>query len=57
MRKRVPIYTIGYGHRNISEFISLLKNYGIQYLIDVRSKPSSRFNPDFCQGRNVIDPL
>ncbi|GAB7388787.1 hypothetical protein BSNK01_26250 [Bacillaceae bacterium] len=50
MRQTVPIYTIGYGHRNISEFISLLKNYGIQYLIDVRSKPSSRFNPDFSRA-------
>jgi len=50
MRQEVPIHTIGYGNRNISEFIALLKKNGIQFLIDVRSKPSSRFNPDFSRA-------
>lgn len=49
MAQEIPIHTIGYGNRSISEFIALLKGNGIQFLIDVRSKPSSRFNPDFSR--------
>lgn len=44
-----PIYTIGYGNRNIEDFINFLKKNDINYLVDVRSKPSSRFNPSFSQ--------
>lgn len=49
MKQGIPIHTIGYGNRTISEFIALLKHNGVQYLIDVRSKPLSRFNPDFSR--------
>lgn len=45
-----PIYTIGYGNRSIEEFIKLLQQYEIQYLVDVRSHPYSRFNPDFSKA-------
>jgi uncharacterized protein (DUF488 family) len=45
----IPIYTIGYGNRSIEEFIALLQRYGIQYLVDIRSQPHSRFNPNFSQ--------
>lgn len=41
------IYSIGYGNRSIDEFIGLLLQYGIGYLADVRSRPYSKFNPDF----------
>jgi len=41
------IYTIGYGARDIKSFISLLKAHKIDYLIDVRSTPYSKFNPKF----------
>ena len=44
-----PIYTIGHGNRKQEEFLSLLKQYDIQYLIDVRSQPYSKFNPQFNQ--------
>jgi uncharacterized protein (DUF488 family) len=42
-----PIYTLGYGQRSIYEFIDLLKQYGIQRLVDIRSHPVSRWNPQF----------
>jgi len=45
----IPIYTIGYGNRSIGEFIELLERYGIQYLVDIRSKPYSRYNPDYSK--------
>jgi uncharacterized protein (DUF488 family) len=45
----IPIYTIGYGNRSIVEFIELLKRYSIQYLVDIRSKPYSRHNPNFSK--------
>ena len=45
----VPIYTIGYGGRSIEEFISLLHHYDIEYLIDARSQPYSRYTPQFSK--------
>lgn len=44
-----PIYSVGHGTRKIEIFISLLKEHQIEYLIDVRSKPMSRFNPQYNQ--------
>lgn len=44
-----PIFTIGYGARQIEELIAVLKRYQIAYLIDVRSKPYSRYKPDFAK--------
>lgn len=41
------IFTIGYGSRDIKDFVSLLVSNGISYLIDVRSTPYSKFNPKF----------
>jgi uncharacterized protein (DUF488 family) len=48
--ERKPIYTIGHGSRKNSEFVSVLKKFGIQYLVDVRSQPYSKFNPQFNQN-------
>lgn len=45
-----PIYSIGYGNRTLDEFIGLLAAYQIVFLIDVRSSPYSRFNPDFSKA-------
>jgi len=44
-----PIYTIGYGAREIEEFIDVLSAHQIIYLLDVRSKPYSRYKPDFSK--------
>lgn len=45
----IPIYTIGYGNRSIDEFIELLQQYSIQFLVDIRSQPYSRFKPEFSK--------
>jgi len=51
-----PIYTIGHGTRTIEEFIALLKEFDIQYLIDVRSIPYSKHNPQYI-ARKLADAL
>lgn len=43
------IYSIGYGNRKFDEFVSLLKKYCIEYVIDVRSKPYSLTNQEFSK--------
>ena len=45
-----PIYTIGHGNRKIEDFLFLLKEFGIEYLIDVRSLPYSKFYPQYNQS-------
>jgi hypothetical protein len=45
----VPILTIGYGPRDVEGFLRTLNRHGVQYLIDVRSRPRSRFKPEFSQ--------
>lgn len=44
-----PIFTIGYGDRSIDEFIDVLRQHNLDYLIDVRSAPYSRFKPEFSK--------
>lgn len=44
------IYTIGYGGRSSDEFMELLRRYDIALLVDVRSQPYSKFNPDFTRS-------
>lgn len=43
------IYTIGHSTRPIYEFIDLLNLYSINQLVDVRTIPKSRHNPQFGQ--------
>ena len=43
------IYTIGYGARSIEEFLALLEKWDIAFLLDVRSRPYSRYKPDFSK--------
>ena len=59
---KFPIYSIGHGNRTIDVFFDLLNEYKINYLIDVRTNPFSRFNPNFnrailhniCKERSVF---
>lgn len=43
------LYSIGHGNKSFEEFEEELRSFGIQYLIDVRSKPYSKWNPTFNQ--------
>lgn len=44
-----PIYTIGYGARQLEEFLAVLQAHHIQYLLDVRTSPYSRYKPEFSK--------
>ena len=41
------IYTIGHSTRPAPEFVSLLTGHGVRTLVDVRTIPRSRHNPQF----------
>lgn len=41
------IYSIGHSNKTIDELIRELRLFGIQYLIDVRSTPYSKYHPQF----------
>lgn len=43
------LWTIGHSTRPIDEFLTLLKVYGIRQLVDVRTVPRSRHNPQFIR--------
>lgn len=43
------IYTIGHSTRSIDEFIDLLTSHNITQLVDIRTIPKSRHNPQYGQ--------
>ena len=45
--EHLTIFTIGHSTHPIEEFIALLKHYGIEQLVDVRTVPKSRHVPQF----------
>lgn len=45
-----PIYAIGYSNLRISKFIKLLKAHSVNMLVDVRTVPRSRHQPDFNEA-------
>ena len=48
------VFTIGHGNRAIGEFIALLREAGIESLVDVRAYPASRRHPQFA--REALEP-
>lgn len=41
------LYTIGHSQHDIGYFISMLKTYGINHVLDVRSMPYSQFASNY----------
>jgi uncharacterized protein (DUF488 family) len=41
------VYTIGHSTRSLDEFITLLRAHGVTRVVDVRTIPRSRHNPQF----------
>ena len=46
MKKHV-IFTVGHSTRSLDEFMELLRAHGVKEIVDVRSIPMSRYNPQF----------
>jgi uncharacterized protein (DUF488 family) len=42
-----PIFTIGHSTRTIPEFVDLLREANVRLVVDVRTVPRSRTNPQF----------
>ncbi|MHA6492784.1 DUF488 domain-containing protein [Pseudomonas borbori] len=42
-----PVYTIGHSTRTIAEFVELLQAGDVQLVVDIRSVPRSRTNPQY----------
>jgi uncharacterized protein (DUF488 family) len=47
MSERLPIHTIGHSTRTIAEFVDLLRVGNVELVVDIRSVPRSRTNPQF----------
>ena len=43
----MTVYTVGHSTHPIDEFISILKAHGVEILVDIRTIPKSRRNPQF----------
>lgn len=48
--KNSTLYSIGHGNKSIETLIEELKFFDIDFLIDIRSKPYSKYNPQFNQN-------
>jgi uncharacterized protein (DUF488 family) len=51
MTDRPTVFTLGHSNHAIEHFLSLLRAHRIELLVDVRSTPFSRFNPQFNRQR------
>jgi uncharacterized protein (DUF488 family) len=45
------VLTVGHSTRTLKDFVALLLAHGVKQLIDVRTIPRSRHNPQFSQGQ------
>jgi uncharacterized protein (DUF488 family) len=52
-RKMKQLYSIGHSNHDINCFCNLLKQANIEYLVDVRSVPFSKYYPQFNQERLI----
>jgi uncharacterized protein (DUF488 family) len=46
-KRRSVIFTVGHSNRTLESFVRLLKAHGIERILDVRTIPRSRHNPQF----------
>lgn len=45
--KKPCIFTVGHSTRSVDQFVELIRAHGIMEIVDVRSIPKSRHNPQF----------
>ena len=49
--QRPMVLTVGHSTRTLQEFVALLLDHGVNQLVDVRTIPRSRHNPQFNRDR------
>jgi uncharacterized protein (DUF488 family) len=49
LQMATPFYTIGHGTRSLSDFVELLTGVAVTLVVDVRTVPRSRTNPQYNQ--------
>ncbi len=47
----VRIFTVGHSNRSIQEFVQMLDAYKLRLVVDIRTIPNSRHNPQFGEKR------
>lgn len=52
--KKLRIFTVGHSTRRLDEFVELLRVNGVKRVIDIRTIPRSRHNPQF--NRETLGP-
>jgi uncharacterized protein (DUF488 family) len=52
--KHATVFTIGHSTRSLDEFVALLRSNGIRRVLDIRTVPRSRHNPQF--NRETLGP-
>lgn len=50
-----PVFTIGHSHHTLEEFMKLIKDAGVEMLIDVRVRPWNPFISSFSKERMKMD--
>jgi uncharacterized protein (DUF488 family) len=48
--QEADFFTVGYTGRKIEEIIALLKQYGVQTLVDIRQNPISMYRPELSKS-------
>ena len=46
----MKLLTLGHSNHSLDQFIRLLEDNGVMTLVDVRTAPASRYNPQFNKG-------
>lgn len=46
---KLSVLTIGHSNHPIEKFLGLLREHGVEVLVDARSQPFSRFSPQFSR--------
>jgi len=49
LQMAAPFYTIGHGTRSLPDFVALLTSVAVTLVVDVRTVPRSRTNPQYNQ--------
>jgi uncharacterized protein (DUF488 family) len=52
---RLPFYTAGHSTRTVEEFIGLLRVARVTLVVDVRTVPKSRTNPQYNSSSIIRD--